>query len=41
MLTPVRLPGLAAGLVTVISIVAMPPEAMVDGVKVLTTVGGE
>ena len=40
MLTPVRLPGLPAGLVTVMTMLEVPPEAMVDGVNVLVTVGG-
>ena len=40
MATPVILPGLPAGLVTVMTMLEVPPDAMVDGVKVLVTVGG-
>ena len=40
MLTPVRLPGLAAGLVTVMVMLDVPPSEMLAGVKTLVTVGG-
>jgi len=40
MLTPVRLPGLPAGLVTMICIEDVPPEAIDAGVKLFVTVGG-
>lgn len=38
MLTPVKLPGLPAGLVTVITMLDVPPDAMIAGVNVLVTV---
>ena len=40
MLTPVMLATLAAGLVTVITMLEVPPAPMLAGVKVLVTVGG-
>ena len=40
MTTPVILPTLAAGLVTVMTMLEVPPTPMVAGVKVLVTVGG-
>ncbi len=39
MLTPVRLPGLLAGFVTVIVIVEVPPALIEAGLKLLATVG--
>jgi len=40
MLTPVKFPGLAAGLVTTIVIVEVPPDAIVEGAKLFATIGG-
>ncbi|MBK6983212.1 MAG: hypothetical protein IPH30_18135 [Betaproteobacteria bacterium] len=37
--TPVKFPGLAAGLVTVMVSVEGPPAAIVAGAKLFTTVG--
>lgn len=39
-LTPFRMSGLAAGLVTVMVRLAVPPEGMLAGVNVLVTLGG-
>ena len=40
MMTPVRLPTLPIGLVTMMDMLEVPPTEMLFGVKVLLTVGG-